>query len=42
MLYNQNIVDTTGAFFSLRCRRMNPYAIVVYKCVLVRSANVLR
>jgi len=42
MLKHQNIVDTTGIFFSFRYRRMNPHVIVVYKCVLVRPADVLR
>jgi len=42
MLNHQNIVDATGGFFSFLYGRMNPHVIVVYKCVLVRSADVLR
>jgi len=41
MLKHQNIVYTTGAFFSFRYTRMNPHVIVVYECVFAEFADVL-
>jgi len=46
MLKHRNIVDsradTTITFWAFRYRRMTPHVIVVYECVLERSADVLR
>jgi len=42
MLKHHNIVDTTGAFFSFRYRRMNPHVIVVLNafCTICRYATI--